>query len=127
MRDEAYKNMTFLFCDIRGFTPISEGYKDNPEGLVELINRFLTNQTDIILQYGGTIDKYMGDCIMAFWNAPIDNPNHAEDAVNAALHMRLELAELNNVLQHEGGILLLDYQDGWTVECPTAIVPQLWP
>ena len=98
------KNMTFLFCDIRGFTPISEGYKDNPEGLVELINRFLTNQTDIILQYGGTIDKYMGDCIMAFWNAPIDNPNHAEDAVNAALHMRLELAELNNVLQHEGGI-----------------------
>jgi len=98
------KDMTFLFCDIRGFTPISESYKDNPEGLVELINRFLTNQTDIILQYGGTIDKYMGDCIMAFWNAPIDNPNHAEDAVNAALHMRLELAELNNVLQHEGGI-----------------------
>ena len=98
------KDMTFLFCDIRGFTPISEGYKDNPEGLVELINRFLTNQTDIILQYGGTIDKYMGDCIMAFWNAPLDNPNHAEDAINAALHMRLELAELNYVLQHEGGI-----------------------
>ena len=60
------KDMTFLFCDIRGFTPISETYKDNPEELVELINRFLTNQTNIILKHGGTIDKYMGDCIMAF-------------------------------------------------------------
>ena len=90
--------MTFLFCDIRGFTPISETYKDNPEGLVELINEFLTNQTNIILKHGGTIDKYMGDCIMAFWNAPLDDPNHACHAVQAALEMRRSLAELNNVL-----------------------------
>ena len=98
------KDMTFLFCDIRGFTPISETYKDNPEGLVELINEFLTNQTNIILKHGGTIDKYMGDCIMAFWNAPLDDPKHACHAVVAAIEMRRSLAELNNVLQHERGI-----------------------
>jgi adenylate cyclase len=98
------RDMTFLFCDIRGFTPISEGYKDNPKGLVELINRFLTNQTDIILRHGGTVDKYMGDCIMAFWNAPLDEEKHAEKAVQAALEMRRGLQELNNVLQHERGI-----------------------
>ena len=98
------KDMTFLFCDIRGFTPISEGYKDNPEGLVELINQFLTNQTNIILKHGGTIDKYMGDCIMAFWNAPLDDPKHACHAIVAAIEMRRSLAELNIVLQHERGI-----------------------
>ena len=97
------RDMTFLFCDIRGFTPISETYKENPEGLVELINRFLTNQTDIILRHGGTVDKYMGDCIMAFWNAPLDEEKHAEKAVQAALEMRRGLKELNNVLQHERG------------------------
>lgn len=95
------REMTFLFCDIRGFTPISEGYKDNPEGLVELINRFLTNQTDIILKHGGTIDKYMGDCIMAFWNAPLDEEKHAEKAVQAALEMRAELEKLNKELESE--------------------------
>jgi len=80
------KEMTFMFMDIVGFTPISEHYKNNddPEGLVELINMFLTRMTDIILKHGGCIDKYMGDCIMAFWNAPIDCPNHAELAVKAA-------------------------------------------
>ena len=98
------KDMTFLFCDIRGFTPISETYKDNPEGLVELINEFLTNQTNIILKHGGTIDKYMGDCIMAFWNAPLDDPKHACHAIVAAIEMRRSLAELNIVLQHERGI-----------------------
>ena len=98
------RDMTFLFCDIRGFTPISEAYKDNPEGLVELINRFLTNQTDIILRHGGTVDKYRGDCIMAFWNAPLDEEKHAEKAVQAALEMRRGLKELNNVLQRERGI-----------------------
>ena len=97
------RDMTFLFCDIRGFTPISETYKENPEGLVELINRFLTNQTDIILKHGGTVDKYMGDCIMAFWNAPLDEEKHAEKAVQAALEMRRGLEELNNVLQRERG------------------------
>jgi len=96
------KDMTFLFCDIRGFTPISETYKENPEGLVELINRFLTNQTNIILKHGGTIDKYMGDCIMAFWNAPLDDPKHACHAIIAAIEMRRALAKLNEELKDEG-------------------------
>lgn len=95
------REMTFLFSDIRGFTPISEGFKDNPEGLVELINRFLTNQTDIILRHGGTVDKYMGDCIMAFWNAPLDDPQHAHHAIEAALEMRSELTKLNKELESQ--------------------------
>jgi len=60
------RDMTFLFCDIRGFTPISEKYQSNPQGLTKVINNFLTPMTDIIMKNGGTIDKYMGDCIMRF-------------------------------------------------------------
>ena len=96
------RNMTFLFCDIRGFTPISEKYKGNPAGLTKLINRFLTRMTDVIISNGGTIDKFMGDCIMAFWNAPIENKKHREMAVKSALEMTKALAELNVRLQAEG-------------------------
>tara|TARA_B100000519_G_scaffold199488_1_gene210801 strand:- start:134 stop:2032 length:1899 start_codon:yes stop_codon:yes gene_type:complete len=96
------RNMTFLFCDIRGFTPISEKYKGNPGGLTKLINRFLTRMTDVIIANGGTIDKFMGDCIMAFWNAPIENRKHRELAVKSALEMTVALAELNMHLQAEG-------------------------
>ena len=96
------RNMTFLFCDIRGFTPISEKYKGNPAGLTKLINRFLTRMTDVIIANGGTIDKFMGDCIMAFWNAPIENTKHREMAVKSALEMTVALAELNMHLQAEG-------------------------
>ena len=76
------KEMTFLFMDICGFTPVSEHYKNknDPEGLVELINKYLDTMTKIILSHGGTIDKYMGDCIMAFWNAPLDCEDHANKA-----------------------------------------------
>tara|TARA_Y100001963_G_scaffold24848_1_gene33607 strand:+ start:1571 stop:3202 length:1632 start_codon:yes stop_codon:yes gene_type:complete len=90
------KQLSFLFSDIRGFTPISEKYKSNPQGLTELINKFLTPMTDIILKNGGTIDKYMGDCIMAFWNAPLDCPNHMELAIKSAKEMRTKLKQLNN-------------------------------
>ena len=96
------RNMTFLFCDIRGFTPISEKYKGNPAGLTKLINRFLTRMTDVIISNSGTIDKFMGDCIMAFWNAPIENKKHREMAVKSALEMTVALAELNMHLQAEG-------------------------
>ena len=96
------RNMTFLFCDIRGFTPISEQYKGNPAGLTKLINRFLTRMTDVIISNGGTIDKFMGDCIMAFWNAPIENKKHRELAVKSALEMTKALKQLNNVLVAEG-------------------------
>jgi adenylate cyclase len=90
------KELTFLFCDIRGFTPLSEKYKSNPADLTRVINKFLTPMTDIIMKNNGTIDKYMGDCIMAFWNAPIDTANHKELAINSALQMIDKLKELNN-------------------------------
>ena len=90
------RDMTFLFCDIRGFTPISEKFQSNPQGLTVIINKFLTPMTDIIMKNGGTIDKYMGDCIMAFWNAPIDQHNHRSLAVSSALEMIDCLKELND-------------------------------
>ena len=89
------KELTFLFSDIRGFTPISERYKSDPQGLTKVINNFLTPMTDIILKKGGTIDKYMGDCIMAFWNAPLDCPNHQVMAIQAAREMEKKLKQLN--------------------------------
>ena len=92
------KNMTFFFMDIVGFTPISEHYKNNddPEGLVELVNNFLDRTSNIILKYNGTIDKYMGDCIMAFWNAPLDNKYHAEMACLSAIEIEQELEIIQN-------------------------------
>ncbi len=89
------KEMSFLFCDVRGFTAISELYKDDPQGLTRLMNRFLTPLTKVILDKRGTIDKYMGDAIMAFWNAPLDDPAHARHACEAALDMLVALEELN--------------------------------
>ena len=98
------KELTFMFMDICGFTPISEAFmkNDDPEGLVELINRFLDLQTKIILNNGGTIDKYMGDCIMSFWNAPMDCPNHAEMAVKSAEEILIATKELNEELKPLG-------------------------
>jgi len=96
------RNMTFMFCDIRGFTPISEKFKSNPAGLTKLINRFLTSMTNIIIHNGGTIDKFMGDCIMAFWNAPLDNDKHRQLAVKSAIEMQIQLALLNVQLVAEG-------------------------
>jgi len=93
--------MTFMFCDIRGFTPISEQYKDNPAELTKLINRFLTRMTNVIIANGGTVDKFMGDCIMAFWNAPLDTENHQMLAVLTATQMQNELAMLNEQLTRE--------------------------
>ena len=90
------KELTILFSDIRGFTPISEKYQKNPQGLTVVINKFLTPMTNIIMNNGGTIDKYMGDCIMAFWNAPIDTANHKELAIKSALEMIDKLKELND-------------------------------
>lgn len=95
------KNMTFLFCDVRGFTTISEQFKTNPQGLTRLMNRFLTPLTDVILSRRGTIDKYMGDCIMAFWNAPFDVENHPNYACESALVMFDEIAKLNVDLEAE--------------------------
>ena len=95
------RNMTFLFCDIRDFTGISESFKGDPQGLIRLVNRFLNPLSDVILARRGTIDKYMGDCIMAYWNAPLDDPDHARHACEAALAMCAALDRLNKELAGE--------------------------
>ena len=95
------RQLTLLFCDIRGFTPISEQFKTNPQGLTELVNRFLTPMTDIIMVNEGTVDKYMGDCIMAFWNAPLDVEQQADKAVDTSISMLKGLKELNTQLTKE--------------------------
>jgi adenylate cyclase len=93
------RDLTVLFSDIRGFTRIAEQL--DPQALTGLINRFLTRLTDVIHESGGTIDKYMGDCIMAFWNAPLDIANHGRKAMEAALAMRASLDSLNVDLKAE--------------------------
>src|SRR6185312_5535165 len=90
---------TILFSDIRGFTRIAEQL--DPQELTALVNRFLTPLTRVIQKSGGFIDKYMGDCIMAFWNAPLDVPGHSGKALAAALEMRTELERLNDELKAE--------------------------
>ena len=96
------KNMTYLFSDIRGFTPISEQFKTDPQGLGKLINRYMTPMTDLVMQKEGTIDKYIGDALMAIWGAPLDIENHAQLAVETAQEMEVELAKLNNELKADG-------------------------
>jgi adenylate cyclase len=87
------RDLTVLFSDIRGFTTLSE--KLDPSELTSLLNGFLTPATDVLLRADATIDKYIGDAIMAFWNAPLDIPDHRRKACLAALAMRHALDELN--------------------------------
>jgi adenylate cyclase len=89
------REMTVLFSDVRGFTSISEAMKDDPQGLTTLINEVLTPLSGVILAHGGTIDKYMGDCVMAFWNAPLDQPEHARMAVEAGQAMIAAMPGIN--------------------------------
>ncbi|HEY0234467.1 MAG TPA: CHASE2 domain-containing protein [Afipia sp.] len=89
------RDMTIMFSDVRGFTSISESYKHDPQGLTSLMNRFLTPLTNAILDRRGTIDKYMGDAIMAFWNAPLDDTGHQINACEAALDMLDRIEVLN--------------------------------
>jgi adenylate cyclase len=96
------REMTLMFSDVRSFTTISEGL--DAHGLTSFLNHYLTPMTDAILSHRGTVDKYMADGIMAFWNAPLDDPAHAEHACLAALAMRSQLARLN---------------DGWRAEAAT--------
>ncbi|KRS15256.1 CHASE2 domain-containing protein [Roseovarius indicus] len=89
------RDLTILFSDVRGFTTLSEGFKDDPAGLTALMNSFLTVLSRAILKEGGTIDKFMGDAVMAFWNAPLDTPDHPSAACRAALAMLADVADLN--------------------------------
>ncbi len=87
------REITILFSDIRGFTSLSE--KMDPQEITGLLNRFLTPMTDVLLESDGTIDKYIGDAIMAFWNAPLTTPDHPRSACLATLGMFKALEELN--------------------------------
>ena len=95
------REMTIMFSDVRGFTTISESYKHDPQGLTALMNRFLTPLTNAILDRKGTIDKYMGDAIMAFWNAPLDDKEHEINACGAAIDMLEKIDELNSLREQE--------------------------
>jgi adenylate cyclase len=104
------RRMTILFSDVRGFTTISEHYKDDPQGLTRLMNRFLTPLTNAIIERKGTIDKYIGDAIMAFWNAPVDDHEQEANACEAALEMLSRAETLNGELKREaegdGGVYM---------------------
>ncbi|GAB1483122.1 adenylate/guanylate cyclase domain-containing protein [Treponema sp.] len=95
------RRLSILFSDIRGFTSISE--KLDPVALTGLLNDYLSEVTGIIYDHGGTIDKYEGDAVIAFWNAPLDLPNHAEQAVRAALIYQRRLAEIRPRLRATAG------------------------
>ena len=115
------KDMSYLFMDIIGFTPISEYYKNNddPEGLVVLVNEFLDDMTNIILANGGMVDKFMGDCIMAVFGAPLDMPNHAEMAVKSAIEIEAKTLELKQRYKDRG---LPDINVGTGVNTGPAII-----
>ncbi len=98
------KNLTILFADVRGFTRIAEAME--PHALREYLNRFLTRMTEVVHRHGGTVDKYMGDAIMAFWGAPIDDPRQHDNAVAAALDMQKAVAGLNVEFEQRGWPLL---------------------
>ncbi|WP_422049770.1 CHASE2 domain-containing protein [Shimia sp.] len=95
------RELTLLFSDVRGFTPIAESFRDNPAGLTRLMNTFLNLQSNAILNEKGTIDKFMGDAVMAFWNAPLSHEDHARAACRAALLMRDGVEALNIKRQKE--------------------------
>ena len=115
------KEMSYIFIDIVGFTPISEHYKnkDDPEGLVELINEFLNEISKIILNNGGMIDKFMGDCCMAVFGAPLDMKNHAEMAIKSAKEIEEKIKELKVIYKERG---LPDINVGTGVNTGIAIV-----
>ncbi|WP_250434732.1 adenylate/guanylate cyclase domain-containing protein [Caballeronia sp. ATUFL_F2_KS9A] len=92
--------LTVLFCDVLGFTAIAETLE--PEALARLMNEYLGTMTEVIRAHRGTLDKYIGDAIMGFWGAPVDDPDHARNAVAAALGMRAALVELNRTLTARG-------------------------
>ena len=100
------REMTIMFSDVRGFTTISESFKNDPQGLTGLMNRFLTPLTNAIIARKGTIDKYMGDAIVAFWNAPLDDKEHQLNGCEAAVDMleRIDMLNKQRELEaQEGG------------------------
>ena len=96
------KELSIMFTDVRGFTSISEHYGKDVQGLTKIMNRYMTAMTRRILENDGTLDKYIGDAQMAFWNAPLDETQHCKDAVKAALEMLGDLRSFNEEISKEG-------------------------
>jgi len=96
------QELSIMFTDVRGFTSISEFYGKDVQGLTKIMNRYMTAMTRTILENDGTLDKYIGDAQMAFWNAPLDNTKHCKDAVKAALEMLGSLDGFNREIAEEG-------------------------
>ena len=122
------REMTILFSDVRGFTAISESYKDDPQGLTSLMNRLLTPLTNAIVGHEGTIDKYIGDAVMAFWNAPLSVPNHEVNACAGALAMINCLEALNRERREaaaSAGQLFLPFHIGIGINTGRCVVGNL--
>jgi adenylate cyclase len=96
------RELSIMFTDVRGFTTISEHYGKDVQGLTQIMNRYMTAMTAKIIENNGTLDKYIGDAQMAFWNAPLDEPNHAKLALKTALEMMESLDAFNKEIQKEG-------------------------
>jgi len=96
------RELSIMFTDVRGFTTISEHYGNDVQGLTKIMNRYMTAMTQAILDNNGTLDKYIGDAQMAFWNAPLDNDDHARDAVKTAMQMLSSLDTFNEEIAKEG-------------------------
>jgi adenylate cyclase len=96
------RELSIMFTDVRGFTTISEHYGEDVQGLTKIMNRYMTVMTRAILENKGTLDKYIGDAQMAFWNAPLDNNKHALDAVRTAFQMLKDLETFNEEVTREG-------------------------
>ena len=96
------RELSIMFTDVRGFTSISEHYGKNVQGLTMIMNRYMTAMTQAILDNDGTLDKYIGDAQMAFWNAPLDDPHHAKNAVKTAMSMLKRLDSFNEEISKEG-------------------------
>jgi adenylate cyclase len=96
------RELSIMFTDVRGFTTISEHYGSDVQGLTKIMNRYMTAMTAKILENNGTLDKYIGDAQMAFWNAPVDEPRHAHQAVKTAVQMMESLDAFNQEITKEG-------------------------
>ncbi len=114
------KEVTVLFSDIRGFTAHSETHP--PQEVVALLNRYFSRQVEVIFRHGGTLDKFIGDCIMAFWGAPVDRPDHARAAVAAALEMTQVLEAFKRELAAQGSDLAETFDAGIGLHSGRAVV-----
>lgn len=110
------REVSVLFSDIRGFTTLSE--KRTPQEVVTLLNRYFTLQVEVVFRHGGSLDKFIGDCIMAFWGAPLDDPRHAQNAVLAALEMAEVLQQFKKELGEEDA----DFDVGIGIHSGPAVV-----